>query len=395
MSRYSDRTAWTPTRQAGLSLVELMISMSLGLLILAALGYIYSGSRQSYAQQETLAAVQQNGRYALDTLAQDLRMAGNIGCARLGDTIPPAVPPAGMVVPIMRAAHDSRIGFDLSADPSRTLSYGAGQVTPLSGGLAAAGLNASGLRNTLGISNNVQAGTDLLVIHRGASQAYPVTAMAAKAGPITIAGSPGGLRSDQQDILLISDCRQADIFHVTNTVPASPDADDAPDITPNAALTVAYGPNAMVMGLESSVYFIRRVDLDKAVGPGNPLALYRARWGVDTSQADGSPDINLIAEHVQDMSVLFGLDDGANGGTADDGAADRYVTGATVGADWVRVVGARISLLLRSPENGMVPQAQTYRFDTDKDGDLETVNAPDRHLYQVYTTTIALRARRS
>lgn len=375
---------------AGLSLVELLVGMALGLMVLTMLGYIYTGSRQSYRQQEAMATVQQNGRYALETLAQEARMAGYIGCPRLGS----GALVAGEVVPVMRAAADSRIGVNLTPDPNLTLGYGATHIRPVSGGFEDDGLAASGLRNTSGISGNVAVDTDILVIHKGANKGFMVTAMASLAGPITIKGSPGGINTEeddlQQDVLLISDCTNADIFHIANSSPEQPAETDNPQITPNVALSKIYRSQdgAMVMGFESSVYFIRRVDLDRAESASNPRALYRARWGVDASKDAGSPDINLIAEHVRDMSVLFGVDTSAPG----DGAADSYVPAASV-ANWNQVVSVRISLLLRSPDDGVQEQPQTYRFDTDKDGDLDTVTATDRRRYQIYTTTVSVRGR--
>lgn len=404
---------------AGLSLVELLVGMALGLMVLTMLGYIYTGSRQSYRQQEAMATVQQNGRYALETLAQEARMAGYIGCPRLGS----GASVAGEVVPVMCASADSWIGLGLPADPTPpyascldaaqdpthppTLGYDPplnpvlNHVPPATGGKTSAGLAASRLRNTTGISNNVAADTDVLVIHKGANKGFMVSAMASLAGPVTITGSPRGLKSDQKDVLLISDCSAADIFHVASTSPTEPDEDDNPQITPNVALSKIYRSQdgAMVMGFESSVYFIRRVNLGQAESASNPRALFRARWGVDASDEAGNPDINLIAEHVRDMSVLFGVDDGTNGGTAGDGAADSYVTGAAIDADnlaapnWDQVVSVRISLLLRSPDDGVQEQPQTYRFDTDKDGDLDTVTATDRRRYQIYTTTVSVRGR--
>jgi type IV pilus assembly protein PilW len=68
----------------GLSLIELMISIALGAVILTAVGYVFSGSRASYRQQENLSAVQEAGRIAMELMARDIRMAGFTGCGSLG-----------------------------------------------------------------------------------------------------------------------------------------------------------------------------------------------------------------------------------------------------------------------------------------------------------------------
>lgn len=74
-----------PKKQAqlGLSLIELMISMALGLLVILAVTYVYAGSRTSYRHQEAFSAVQESGRVALETLTRDIRMAGYPGCGSL------------------------------------------------------------------------------------------------------------------------------------------------------------------------------------------------------------------------------------------------------------------------------------------------------------------------
>jgi type IV pilus assembly protein PilW len=62
--------------QAGFSLVELMISMTLGLIVLLAVGSIYIGSRQTYRVQDDNARIQEAGRYALEVIGRSIRQAG-------------------------------------------------------------------------------------------------------------------------------------------------------------------------------------------------------------------------------------------------------------------------------------------------------------------------------
>jgi len=64
------------TRQAGLTLLELMISLTLGLILLTGIGTIYVGSNQTYRVQEQNARIQESGRYAIEILGRSLRQAG-------------------------------------------------------------------------------------------------------------------------------------------------------------------------------------------------------------------------------------------------------------------------------------------------------------------------------
>lgn len=65
--------------QRGLSLVELLVAMALGLLLLAGVIQVVLGSKRSYQAGIALAELQENGRFALEAMAQDLRNAGFTG----------------------------------------------------------------------------------------------------------------------------------------------------------------------------------------------------------------------------------------------------------------------------------------------------------------------------
>ncbi len=62
--------------QAGFTLLELLISLTLGLLLLTGIGTIYVGSNQTYRVQEQNARLQENGRYALEMIGRNIRQAG-------------------------------------------------------------------------------------------------------------------------------------------------------------------------------------------------------------------------------------------------------------------------------------------------------------------------------
>lgn len=62
--------------QSGLTLVEIMVSMTMGLIVLLAVGSVYLGSRQTYRTQEDNARLQEAGRYALEIIGRTVRQAG-------------------------------------------------------------------------------------------------------------------------------------------------------------------------------------------------------------------------------------------------------------------------------------------------------------------------------
>lgn len=65
-----------PYHQKGLSLVELLIAMLLGLMLTAGALTMMLSSQQIYQATDTLSRIQESGRFALNFLAKDLRMAG-------------------------------------------------------------------------------------------------------------------------------------------------------------------------------------------------------------------------------------------------------------------------------------------------------------------------------
>jgi type IV pilus assembly protein PilW len=60
----------------GFSLIELMISLVIGLLILAGIAQVFLGGRAANNLQQRLGDLQENGRFALYFLQRDIRMAG-------------------------------------------------------------------------------------------------------------------------------------------------------------------------------------------------------------------------------------------------------------------------------------------------------------------------------
>lgn len=66
--------------QRGLSLIELMVSLALGLIITLGVLNIFISARSTYTLQNTSAAMQEDARYLLSRMSQEIRMAGMFGC---------------------------------------------------------------------------------------------------------------------------------------------------------------------------------------------------------------------------------------------------------------------------------------------------------------------------
>jgi len=75
-------------RVAGLSLIELMISITLGLMILSGVAFVFVNASQARNEIERTSRQIENGRYAVEVIADDLRMAGFYGELTVGGSAP-------------------------------------------------------------------------------------------------------------------------------------------------------------------------------------------------------------------------------------------------------------------------------------------------------------------
>ena len=71
--------AFPARAQTGFSLIELMVALLLGLLLMSGIIAVYLESKRGFVQDEAIARVQENGRYALRLLSREIAMAGFFG----------------------------------------------------------------------------------------------------------------------------------------------------------------------------------------------------------------------------------------------------------------------------------------------------------------------------
>jgi type IV pilus assembly protein PilW len=353
-------------RQRGLSLVELMISITIGLIVMGALTYIFVGSRGAYRSNENLARVQETGRFGLDYVARDLRMVSFAGCRSRGLT------PNNVLV-VARPA----VQFSGVADGVRGFENGTGWT------------NSTGITRVRG---------DVLSIRRAAGAGVEISANTnVAAGTVTVKNNCAGFR--KSDLVLIASCERAAVFRITNTPATTCDGSVGAVVLEHQATgagsdgsqgngdngivsgSTSYQiPNAFVVDSRATVYRFDEISYFIGTNPAGRPGLYRSSSNGGTEE---------LVENVEDMDIIYGLD------TSDppDGIADSYVAADAV-ADWGQVVSVRISLLVVGQDQAVATGTQTYVLrDTNGDGTLDRESAPDSRLRQVFTSTIALRNR--
>jgi len=86
---------------AGLSLIELMVAVALGLLILAGLVTIFANTSAARSEVERTSRQIENGRYAVEVLSDDLRLAGFYGGLDLVNSNPGIAAPGSLTDPCL------------------------------------------------------------------------------------------------------------------------------------------------------------------------------------------------------------------------------------------------------------------------------------------------------
>jgi type IV pilus assembly protein PilW len=109
------------SRQRGVSLVELMVSITLGLMILSGVLIVFVNTSTARNEVERMSRQIENGRYASEILTQDLRLAGFYGELDAGSLPAPGALPADPCslsvanwnawIPVHLQGYDNGAGF--------------------------------------------------------------------------------------------------------------------------------------------------------------------------------------------------------------------------------------------------------------------------------------------
>ena len=82
----------TGRRQDGLTLIEFMVSIVIGMLMIAALATLIASQSSTRGEIDKSGKMIENGRYAAQTMASDIQMAGYFGELSTQPTAPASLP---------------------------------------------------------------------------------------------------------------------------------------------------------------------------------------------------------------------------------------------------------------------------------------------------------------
>lgn len=386
---------------SGLSLIELMIAMVIGLVLMLGLLRVFAASREAARMSEGLSRVQENGRFALDYLQRDLRMVGHMGCIN----------------------DQARLlqGGILETTFADTIGAGGGQLdmgTGLRGYEAAGTAPHTDTTITIGAERPTAAwvaeastpalpayisalaplpGSDIVELRYFSAASVPVRSVAwASPEDVTLTIDPAawdatmpvdgftGGTGGNLGLMGISDCRNAATFQLTT----------APDTSGNMKVLGSTGMNLTLAGgipfmegqtqlhrLEAEVFYVAWPN-DKAQ-PG----LYRARFVSRPGQAVVAAVPEELVEGIDNMQLVYGTDMIVNLARMPSG----YMSQQAAASDttvWNRVGLVQVALLARSNERASSeqPTARTLL------GAKLSLPADGRYR-AVYDSTIAMRNR--
>ena len=411
--------------EMGLSLIELMIALAIGSLLVLALVEVFAASRTAYQLSAGMARTQENGRFAIDILQRDLRMAGHTGCVNDQARFLPANVTASRPALISTFLTDAQqfaanyaavanpaLRFDMPIQGFEAIGTGSGDNVGVTSepGSAAIG-DWSGLPPII-FGNLPAAGTagapvpdsDILMLRFFAPTGAQVSGFT-PGDPATIqfvAGQSQRLTEALANpgLFAIADCMQAAVFQATTT-PFSTGPSPAGTMTVasnglNNSGFAATAPftagQAMLYRAESMVYYVG------ANANGNP-ALYRMRYtAVPGSAALVAMDPEELVEGVESLQLEFGQDNNTGETQIPTGniGSSRTANGLLPAADqetaWRRVGLVRVGLLARSTEPAAAAQRAAASTPLSALG--VTFTPPDDTRYRsVYEDTVALRNR--
>lgn len=362
-------------KHRGLSLIEMMISLTIGMVLVVAVGYAYLGGRAASRQQEALARMQEGVRFAFETMTFDIRMAGFTGCrARSSVNVLSGTNWYGNLY------NQPLVGYETATMPTV-------------------------------ISASVVAGDALAVLRADNSNEYTITNHNPSSAQFQL-GANHDLK--QGEVVVATDCNHSATFQMTNvnnnntiqnvvhnngnsTSPGNCTkgfgetavGSGVPDCSSANGVPYTFLPGSRLLRMSGNIYYI-------ANNPNNVPALYRFRLDASGGNAGGVAE--ELVEGVEDMQITYGVDT-SNPATCSqtDGVVDSYVDASAIAAtapcataedDWRKVLSVRLSLLMRT-EDGIVTQPQSYFFTNP----LAATTAADRRLRKVFTTTIGVRNR--
>jgi len=350
------RTFKNRISQRGLSLIELMISITIGLLILSALATLFVNQSRTRIELDKSNRLIDNGRYALEVLSENLRLAGFYGEREL-TTLPVMSDPctSDLVSPNLTDLRDA-LGLHVNGyDATAATGVGATIASPPCGLTTA----------------NLKSGSDILVLRR------------ADTTPIAAASAVSGTHYIQ-----LSNCKYDTATSVIDTTAANF------VLRQHDCTSISTLPAANVRRFFVQTYYISP---NNVTGDGIPTLKLKELDPAGTGVFITTP----LVEGIEYLQVDYGIDGDNNAdGVMDDinndgvvsvedtdGAADSYVTSCATPVCWSNIVSVRLNVIARNIET-TTGYTNTSTYTLGQAGTFGPFN--DSYKRHVFTQTVRL-----
>lgn len=345
-------------RVRGLSLIELMVALLLGTLLMLGLVQVFSASRTASQLSEGIARVQENGRFAMDFLQRDIRMAGHFGCindqAHLQNGLGTfnQLFAANRTTAAYNAIAQGPLGFHVSirgheytgTGPADTIALPANPAVDGTAGNWSPALPAE-------LAGRVLQGSDVVVLRYLVPDGVPVTAFTIGT-PTTVSYNPANEAilmgsAANPGLFGVSDCINVAIFQASAVsagqvqIPAIPQGVNQSGFAGTQQFGIG---QSTIHRAESSAFY---VGLN---AEGEP-ALFRLRFNAAPGAGAVTATPEELVEGVESMQLLYGVDNNALG-TLPSGFMQNLLGAQQIGGNdelWRRVGAVQVGLLMRSP----------------------------------------------
>lgn len=407
--------------QRGLSLIELMVTLLIGSLLVLGLVQVFSASRLAYQLSQGIARTQENGRFAMDFLQRDLRMAGHLGCVNDQSRFLPEndqgsrsaltttfITQANLIANNYGAGVHPALRFDLQVQGYEAVGSAEGSTVAVTT-VPTVDTSLTGWAPNLpaelaaAMPNRVR-GSDILVLRYFAPIGAQVSTFTPNDPTATIEVNAAqwprltdGVTNP--GLFGIADCMNAGVFNATTvnaasgTITVTSAASGNPNRSTFSGLSSFVPGQAVVYRAESVIYYVGR-------NATNEPALYRVRFDLapgSTSSIPTSTSEELV-EGIESLQLRYAQDTRTlatqrpTGNVATATTANLLLPAADQDTAWRRVGLVQVGLLARSPEPAAAPAraATTVALST-----LQTrFNAPnDTRHRSIYEQSVALRNR--
>lgn len=361
-----------------MTLPELMVGLAVGLFVVTIAISTFVSTRTLNVVNSSSTRMTENARLATETLHTDLRSAGFGGCRTLQQRLEPQV---NQTLKVMLNG-GTAAGF-ISEGSSGLLGYsgtGAGHSPTLPTALAAA--TPAPAINSDVISVRVPADTVTLGV---------IATMATPDAAPQLAAAASGNTIKRGDAVLISNCKAAKIFQVT-TGP-NPESAATTGVLEHATGMLTPGnvawptdPQEPKFTYDSSVYRVQTRHYYVAPSAQPQRLGTNSLWRLTVPAPNGGALVpEEIAAGIDQLRISYGVDTNLLDPEMN---VSRYFTAAELvaaGAEWDKVVSARLQFVAATAQDNMAHSAQSYQIAG------SGVTATDRRLRSVFTEIVTLR----